>query len=251
MVDSKVVVITGGASGIGRAVAELFAADGAAVVVGDVDVQGGEDTVETVEALGGEGTFVEADVRDESQIATLISETVDEYGPLDAAFNSAGVGGHKTETAELSAADWTDVIDVNLTGTWHSLKHELAQFKRQESGGAIVNAASVAGHAGIANGPSYVASKHGVVGLTRTAALEHPNHVRVNAVAPGYIDTPMLQQGMEEADEGRYEEVTSKHPMGRLGTAEEVAALVHWLCSEDASFVTGQSYPVDGGYLTP
>lgn len=251
MSNSKVIVITGGASGIGRAVAEMFGSDGANVVVGDVDVQMGEETIRSVRELGGAGKFVETDVRDEGQVATLISQTVAEYGPLDAAFNSAGIGGHKTETAELSAADWSDVLEVNLTGLWHSLKHELAQFKQQETGGAIVNAASVAGHAGIAGAPSYVASKHGVVGLTRTAALEHLNHVRVNAVSPGYIDTPMLRQGMKGADEDRYQEITNRHPMGRLGTAEEVAALVVWLCSDQASFITGQAYPVDGGYLTP
>jgi NAD(P)-dependent dehydrogenase (short-subunit alcohol dehydrogenase family) len=245
----KVALVTGGASGIGRASALLFAQQGASVVVSDVAVEGGEETVSHIEEFGGKATFVEADVSDAAKVKTLIERTVEAYSRLDYAFNNAGIEGPMaTNTADYSDDDWDRVIGINLKGAWLCMKHEIPQMLEQ-GGGSIVNNSSVAGLVGFEDISAYVASKHGLVGLTKTAALEYAHSgIRVNTVCPGVIRTPMIERatsGSEDAEAG----FAALEPVGRMGTPEEVAEAVVWLCSEAASFVTGHAMAVDGGLV--
>lgn len=244
--EGKTAIVTGAASGIGRATAERFAADGANVVIADVAVDGAEETVDLIESNGGTAHFVRADVTDSAQVEALVEETVDAYGTLDVAHNNAGIEGKSVPTIEQSEDDWDRVIDINLKGVWLGLKHEIPAMI--ESGGAIVNTSSIAGLS--AGGPApYAASKHGVVGLTRVAATEYAHEdVRVNAVCPGVIDTEMVQRSEGESSE-ELEQFVQMQPLKRRGTPEEIANAVVWLASEEASFVTGNAYPVDGGYM--
>jgi NAD(P)-dependent dehydrogenase (short-subunit alcohol dehydrogenase family) len=243
----KVALVTGGGSGIGRATALAFAREGALVVVSDVTIAGGEESVRLIKAAAGEAAFVATDVTRPDEVQQLIQRVVESYGHLDYAHNNAGVvaGGR---THETSVEDWTRVIGVNLTGVWLCMKHEITQMLRQ-GGGAIVNTASGLGLVGDAGTTAYVASKHGVVGLTKTAALQYAQQgIRVNAVCPGYIRTPMTAEFF--ADPERRSRVIARYePVGRIGEPEEVAAAVVWLCSNAASFVTGVAFPVDGGYV--
>jgi NAD(P)-dependent dehydrogenase (short-subunit alcohol dehydrogenase family) len=245
----KVALVTGGASGIGRACAKLFAKEGAAVVVSDCAVEGGEETVRLIEEDGGEASFVEADVSKAAQVEALVGRTVQIYGRLDYAFNNAGIEGlMATNTADYPEEDWDRVIAVNLKGVWLCMKHEIPQMLRQ-GGGSIVNNSSVAGLVGLEGISAYAASKHGVVGLTKTAALEYAQSgIRVNAVCPGVIRTPMVER--YTGDDAETEaEFAAIEPVGRMGSAEEVAEAVMWLCSDAASFVTGHAMAVDGGFL--
>jgi NAD(P)-dependent dehydrogenase (short-subunit alcohol dehydrogenase family) len=244
----KVALVTGAASGIGRASALAFARAGARVVVADVDEAGGRETVRLIADGGGEATFVRTNVTQSDEVAALVAAAVDAYGRLDCAHNNAGIGGEVADLADYPEADWHRVLAVNLTGIWFCLKHELRRMAAQGSG-AIVNTASVAGLKGAAGASAYVASKHGVVGLTRTAAAEYAKAgIRVNAVCPGWIRTPMV-----EGDFAAHPELeayaANRAPMRRLGTPEEVAEAVLWLCSEAASFVTGAVLVADGGLL--
>jgi NAD(P)-dependent dehydrogenase (short-subunit alcohol dehydrogenase family) len=242
-----VALVTGASSGIGRATAKRFAEEGAQVVVVDVDVDGGRETVADIEAAGGEATFVEADITDEADVEEMVAAAVDSYGGLDYAFNNAGVEGTEASASEQPMSNWEQVIDTNLKGVFMSMREEIPVLL-ENGGGAIVNTASVAGLRGFRNLSPYVASKHGVLGLTKTAAVEFSaDGVRVNAVCPGVIETPMVARS-REANPETMEATIAATPANRLGQPEEIAAAATWLCSDDASFVTGESLVVDGGF---
>jgi NAD(P)-dependent dehydrogenase (short-subunit alcohol dehydrogenase family) len=244
----KVALVTGGGSGIGRASALAFAREGARVVVSDLVVTGGEDTVQLVKAAGGEATFVQADASKATAVENLVKRVVERYGRLDCAFNNAGIEGEIQQTAECSEENWDQTIAINLKGVWLCMKYELPVMLRQ-GGGAIVNTSSVAGLVGFQGLPAYVASKHGVAGLTKTAALEYAKSgIRVNAVCPGVIHTPMVERLFRGQPQWG-ETVQAMEPVARMGTPEEVAEAVVWLCSEAASFVTGVTMAVDGGLV--
>lgn len=245
--DGETALVTGAASGIGRETAKRFAVDGASVVVTDVDTDGGHETVELIEEAGGIATFVETDVSDPADVEAMVQAAVDTYGGLDVAVNNAGIEGETEPLADVSVDAWDRLIDVNLKGVWLSMKYELPEL-RADGGGAIVNTSSIAGLVA-AGGVPYVASKHGVVGLTRVAATQYADAgVRVNAVCPGVIDTPMVDRAGKDDPEA-IEQFVGMQPLGRMGTAEEVANAIVWLCSDEASFITGNAYPVDGGYM--
>lgn len=246
--EGKVALVTGGASGIGRASALAFARAGANVVVSDSAVECGEETAELIRAEGGEAAFVRADVSRGEEVEALVAATVARFGRLDCAHNNGGIEGELAATADCREEDWRRVIDINLTGVWWCLKHELVQMLGR--GGAIVNTASVSGLKGFPPLlPAYVASKYGVVGLTHVTARQYAQHgIRVNAVCPGAIDTPMLDRIVAGATRLGIPMV-AENPSGRLGQPEEVAEAVVWLCSDAASFVTGHTLVVDGGFL--
>jgi NAD(P)-dependent dehydrogenase (short-subunit alcohol dehydrogenase family) len=248
LLENKVALVTGASSGIGRAAALTFAREGAQVVVSDVNLVGGRETVERIESAGGEALFIEANVASSADVEALIDATLHAYGRLDCAFNNAGVGGTLNSLIDKTEEEWDTVIGVNLKGVWLCMKYELPVMLAQ-GGGAIVNMASVAGLNGFPNGGIYAASKHGVIGLTKSAALEYARQgVRVNAVCPGYTDTPMVR-GMVETVPQMERVTTNASPMRRLGEPAEVAETVVWLCSDKASFVTGHALPVDGGFV--
>jgi NAD(P)-dependent dehydrogenase (short-subunit alcohol dehydrogenase family) len=241
--DKKVVVVTGGASGIGRATALAFAREGARVAVVDRDAAGGEHTVGEIRAAHGDGVFVRADIANASDVERMIERVVSGWGRLDCAFNNAGVEGANATTREYDVAEFDRVIATNLRGTWLCMKYELAKMKR----GAICNTASIAGLVGFAEEPAYVASKHGIVGLTRAAALEvAKDGIRVNCVCPGAVDTPMLHRSTPKDELDKYVEDT---PERRVARPEEIAEAVLWLCSDQAAFVTGQALAIDGGWV--
>ena len=248
----KIALVTGGSSGIGRASAVAFAREGAMVVVSGQNVERGEETVRFIKNAGGEATFVRADVSMATEVEAMVNKAVETYGRLDYAYNNAGIieipG---APIHEYDEATWDRTIAINLTGVWLCMKYEIPEMIKQ-GGGAIVNASSVWGLVGAAGFSAYVASKNGVTGLTKTAALEYAkSNIRVNVVNPGVIDTPM-NQGARAVMSGGDPEVEAQilaqaSPMGRIGTAEEVAEAVVWLCSDAASFVTGHTMVIDGG----
>ncbi|WP_247731364.1 SDR family NAD(P)-dependent oxidoreductase [Halovivax limisalsi] len=247
-VDGKTALVSGAASGIGRAAAKRFAEESASVVAVDIDEEGGEETVSQIESDGGEVTFVETDVTDRDDVAAAVETAVDTYGGLDVAFNNAGIEGEQVGFGDQSDDNWERVVDINLTGVFYAMREEIPAMLESDGGGAIINTASIAGILGFPNLSPYVASKHGVVGLTRSAAVEFAaEDIRVNAVLPGVIDTPMVQRS-GEADPESTERTIAAIPAQRLGEPEEIASTVVWLGSEDASYVTGQPITVDGGY---
>ena len=247
--DGRVALVTGGSSGIGRAAALVFAREGAKVVIADILVEGGKETVGMVKDVDGDALFIEADVSRAHDVEAIVNRVVETYGRLDHAFNNAGIGGVQAPTAEYPEEAWHQVISVNLTGVWLCMKYEIQQMLKQ-GGGAIVNMSSILGKVGFANSPAYEASKHGVIGLTKAAALEYATKdIRVNAVCPGFIKTPMLERAGILSDPEVREQMVGLHPLNRLGQPEEVAEAVLWLCSDAASFVTGHALLVDGGYV--
>jgi NAD(P)-dependent dehydrogenase (short-subunit alcohol dehydrogenase family) len=248
VLENRVTVITGAGSGIGRACALAFAQEGARVVVSDIASEGGNETVKMIKQAGGEASFIRCDVAQPKEIEALIRSTVEAYGRLDCAVNNAGIAGVQANTADYPLENWQKVIAINLTAPWLCMKYELAQMVKQGKG-AIVNMASILGTTGFVQSGAYVAAKHGLVGATRTAALEYAKAgIRVNAVCPGFIETPLLHQTEVGSNEQVLQAIASLHPIGRLGTPEEIACMVLWLCSDAASFVTGATMIVDGGY---
>jgi NAD(P)-dependent dehydrogenase (short-subunit alcohol dehydrogenase family) len=249
--QAKVALVTGGASGIGRAAAVAFGREGASVVVSDVDATGGEQTAQAIRAAGGQAIFARADVSQAAQVEALTKRTVGSFGRLDCAFNNAGIQGQIATTVECNEENWDRIIATNLKGVWLCMKYEIPLMLRQ-GGGAIVNTASNFGLVSSAGMPAYSASKHGVLGVSKAAALEYASFgIRVNAVCPGPIKTPLSEGVIREHHDAErmVEAIMNRLPVGRWGLAEEVAEAVVWLCSEAASFVTGAALPVDGGYV--
>ena len=245
----KVAMVTGAGSGIGRATALAFAREGAKVVVADVVVDGGEETERIIRDSGGEAIFVKTDVTAASQVEALINTAVQTYGRLDCAANTAGITQPVAPTHELQEDIWDSVITINLKGVWLCMRYQIRQMLHQ-GGGAIVNISSSVGLWATPNLPAYTASKHGVNGLTKAAALENARKgIRVNAVCPGATQTPMIKRFVADSPDHTLEVMADKSPMGRLGTPEEQAAAVIWLCSDAASFVTGTILSVDGGQV--
>jgi NAD(P)-dependent dehydrogenase (short-subunit alcohol dehydrogenase family) len=252
IVSGKVAIVTGAAAGIGRAVALKFAAEGAKVIVSDVEEEGGEATASAIRSGGAEAVFIRANVAKAADVTALIAQAVAKFGRLDCACNNAGIEGAVAPFIDQTEEDFDRIIDVNLKGVFLCLKAEITQMLTQ-GGGTIVNLSSVAGLIGFPGLSPYVASKHGVNGLTKNAALEYAKEgIRVNSVCPGGIDTRMLDSLAEQATGGK---MTSRqmmdglHPIGRIGTVDEVATLIVWLCSDNASFITGAHVPVDGGFV--
>jgi len=244
----KVGIVTGGTSGIGRDAAILFAKAGAKVVVAGRREVEGKETIDLVRAAGGDGLFVKADVSQAAEVQAMVRKTVEKFGRLDIAFNNAGIEGNWIPIAEQSEEDWDRTIDINLKGVWLCLKYEIQQMLKQGGGGAIVNMASVAGLIGSAGAATYCASKHGVMGLTKSAALETARSgIRVNVVCPAVIETPMGERVWGEPEAKKF--AIGLHPIGRFGKPMEVAEAVVWMCSDRASFMTGQSLVLDGGFL--
>jgi len=244
--QGKVAIVTGASSGIGRATALAFAREGTQVVVSDVAVSGGEETVRLIRNNGGEAIFVPCDVSRSEDVQALVRQTVAQYGRLDFACNNAGIGGESAPTADYSEVGWNKVIGINLTGIFLCMKYEIPEMLKQ-GGGAIVNMASILGHVGFPAAPAYVAAKHGVIGLTQNAALEYAKqNLRVTAVCPAFIHTPMVDNGLPPE---ALTHIAAAHPIGRMGMPEEVAELVVFLCSDGATFITGNPILVDGGYV--
>ena len=248
--EGKVALVTGGSSGIGRASALAFVREGAKVVVADVDIAGGEETLRRIKEMGGEAILVRADVSSATDVEAMVKHPVETFGRVDCAFNNAGISVPvRGPMHEFPEEMWDRVVSINMKGVWLCMKYEMPHMLLA-GGGTIVNTASIMGLVGSPTGNmAYNASKHAVVGMTKTAAIEYAQSgIRVNAVCPGYILTPLVEQGIL-SDPGQEEQVTKRHPMGRLGKPEEIAESVVWLCSDAASFVTGHTMTIDGGYV--
>ena len=250
LLQGKSALITGGGGGIGRATALAFAREGARVTVADAAEDSARQTVALVNQAGGQAMSLAGDVTDSAQVQTMIAAVVSAYGRLDCAFNNAGIAGFQVDAAGKRTHEWADesfdrMIAVNLRGVWLCMKHELVQML-QQGGGVIVNTGSIAGLVGLPTSSAYVAAKHGVLGLTKTAAIEYAqDNIRVNAVCPGYIETKMTEDSMRR----RGEQIIGMVPFRRMGKPEEIAEMVLWLCTDRASYVSGACYNVDGGYM--
>lgn len=246
LLENKVAIVTGAGSGIGRAVALSYAVEGAKVVVSDIAENGGRETVEQIRAAGGEAMFMKADTASAEDNAALVDMAVRTYGGLHIACNNAGIGGAAAAVGECSPEEWNRVIGINLSGVFYGMRYQIPAMLKC-GGGSIVNMGSILSQVGFRDHAPYVAAKHGLLGLTRTAALEYAaRDIRVNAVGPAFIKTPLL----DNLPTDMLTALATAHPIGRLGQAMEVAELVLWLSSDKASFVTGSYYPIDGGYLS-
>ncbi len=245
LLENKVAFVSGGGSGIGRAVAEAYAREGAKVVVSDVNVEHGEETVSTIKKNGGEAFFIKGDSSSATDNKRLVEETVAKYGRLDISCNNAGMGGPAKPTGEYEPEEWDRVIALNLSGVFYACRYQIEQMEKN-GGGSIVNIASIHGTVAAPNSPAYTATKHGVVGLTKNIAVEYgQKNIRCNAVGPGYIETALLKNNM---DANALKAIASKSSMNRLGTSEEIAELVVFLSSDKSSFTTGSYVIADGGY---
>ena len=246
--ENKIALVTGGASGIGKATAISMARENATVIVTDLEKEGCKATVEIIEKENNNAVAHPMDVTNEESLIDLIEEIDSQFGQLDIAFNNAGIGGDFKKTADYSIVEWNQVINVNLTGVWLCMKHEI-ELMLKGNGGAIVNTASVAGLVGMGYAPAYTAAKHGVIGLTKNAALEYAKkNIRVNAICPGVIETNMTKTA-DEFRPGWLEATAKLAPIGRIGQPEEMASVVVWLCSQGASYVTGHAMTADGGFV--
>lgn len=244
--ENKVAIVTGGGSGIGRAIAVLYAREGAKIVVTDVDEKGGLETVAEITATGGNAVFVHADTSIPDDNKAVVDQALQQFGALHIAVNNAGIGGPISPVGDYPIAGWDKVIAINLSGVFYGMRYQIPAILAS-GGGSIVNMASILGKVGTPGSAAYVAAKHGVVGLTEASALEYAKqNIRINSVGPGYILTPLLTNALDNAT---LKVLEGMHPMGRLGIADEVAQLALWLNSDKASFVTGSYYNVDGGYL--
>lgn len=250
LLENKIVFITGGTSGIGKECALLAAQHGARVAIADVKEDGSQEIVSAVKEAGQEGLFVTCDVSSPESVKKAIDETVAHFGGLDVALNNAGIGGESHHVGDLSVEGWRQVIDINLNGVFYCMKYQLDYFFTTKKAGTVINMSSILGIVGFMGSAAYVAAKHGVIGLTQTAALEYGlQNIRVNAICPGFIETPMLTNAGLAPDNDLGKMIADKHAMKRLGKPEEIAKLFVWLASDEASFVNGAAYPVDGGYL--
>ena len=249
----KVAIVTGGSGGIGRAIALAFAKRGAKVAVADILVDQGEETVQMIKKQGSEAIFAKTDVSNSAEVQAFVNQTIETYGRLDYAVNNAGIGGFRARTADYPEEVWNRIIGINLSGVWLCMKHEIPEMLKQGKG-AIVNTASALGLMALSNLCAYVAAKHGVVGLTKTAALEYATQgIRVNAVCPGFVETPMMEGAAQKAEvptEEFYKVLGNYSATKRMGKAEEIAETVIWACSDCASYVTGSALVVDGGWTS-
>lgn len=244
ILDNKVALVTGAGSGIGLAIAQSYAKEGAKVIVSDINEEHGNQAVEKIKSEGGEASFVKADTSDAEQVEALVKSTVEIYGKLDIACNNAGIGGEQKLTGEYGLDSWRKVLSVNLDGVFYGCKYQLEQMEKN-GGGVIVNIASIHGTVAAPLSSAYTAAKHAVVGLTKNIGAEYgQKNIRCNSVGPAYIETPLLDSASGDMKEA----LIARHPMGRLGRSEEVAELVLFLSSEKSSFMTGGYYLVDGGY---
>ncbi len=242
----KVAIVTGAASGIGKACALAYAREGAKVIVSDIQEKEGKDVANQIISQGGKAKFILCDISKPEQCQHLAAEAVAVFGRLDYACNNAGIGGEQNPTADYSLESWSFVIGINLSGVFYCMKYQIPQMLKS-GGGSIVNISSILGSVGFANSPAYVAAKHGVNGLTKTAAQEYgAAGIRINAIGPAFINTPLLK----DLPKDMLDTLVTLHPIGRLGESEEVAEMVIWLSSDKSSFVTGAYLPIDGGYLS-
>jgi Dehydrogenases with different specificities (related to short-chain alcohol dehydrogenases) len=246
ILENKTAIITGAGSGIGRAIALLYAKEGARMVLTDIDDKGGNETAAEIVKKGGDSIFIHADTSKPDDSRMVVEQSIKKYGALHIAVNNAGIGGPLKPLGEYPVDGWDKVISINLSGVFYGMRYQIPAML-SSGGGSIVNITSILGKVATKNAAAYVAAKHGVIGLTETAALDYADQkIRVNAVGPGYILTPLLTKTLDDAT---LKAIAGLHPMGRIGTSEEVAELVLWLNSDKASFVTGAYYNVDGGYL--